>query len=61
MTRALIVADPGAHFSAEPDFVDSWPPHRVRPEIPRFGTSHAPGLGLHILSTLGGATVANAS
>ncbi|WP_035848852.1 isochorismatase family protein [Kitasatospora azatica] len=21
--------DPGAHFSAEPDFVDSWPPHCV--------------------------------
>jgi len=20
-------SDPGAHFSAEPDFVDSWPPH----------------------------------
>lgn len=30
--------DPGAHFSAEPDFVDSWPPHCV------VGT---PGVELH--------------
>ncbi len=30
--------DPGAHFSAEPDFVDSWPPHCV------VGT---PGNALH--------------
>jgi nicotinamidase/pyrazinamidase len=30
--------DPGPHFSAEPDFVDSWPPHCVA------GT---PGAGLH--------------
>lgn len=22
-------SDPGAHFSAEPDFIDSWPPHCV--------------------------------
>lgn len=30
--------DPGAHFSADPDFVDSWPPHCV------VGT---PGVELH--------------
>ena len=30
--------DPGSHFSAEPDFVDSWPPHCV------VGT---PGVELH--------------
>jgi nicotinamidase/pyrazinamidase len=30
--------DPGGHFSAEPDFVDSWPVHCV---------SGTPGAGLH--------------
>ena len=36
-TRDWHVA-PGAHFSAEPDFVDSWPPH---------GIAGSPGAQLH--------------
>ena len=33
--------DPGAHFSAEPDFIDSWPPHCVAGTT---GAGFAPGL-----------------
>ncbi len=35
--------DPGAHFSAEPDFVDSWPPHCV---IGTPGADFHPNLAL---------------
>ena len=41
--------DPGAHFSDEPDFVDSWPPHcvagtRGRRTAPRSRSGVHPGV-----------------
>lgn len=43
MTRAL--SPPIAHFSAEPDFVDSCPPHCVRPEESSFRDQSRSRLG----------------
>ena len=38
--------DPGAHFSANPDFLDSWPPHCV---AGTHGARYAPGLDVGLL------------
>jgi nicotinamidase/pyrazinamidase len=38
--------DPGAHFSANPDFLDSWPPHCV---AGTHGARYAPGLDVSLL------------
>jgi nicotinamidase/pyrazinamidase len=41
--------DPGAHFSAEPDFVDSWPPH-CRTGTP--GASFHPDLDVALIEAV---------
>jgi len=38
--------DPGGHFSAAPDYLDSWPPHCV---AGTHGASYAPGLDVALL------------